>query len=127
MDGSTKSVVEKNAKAPTDVENPKSFAARSTSEKRRPKRMDPALRVLTGRSKIQGCVSQLNTPAADFTPFHSPADPSKLNSDGPNWHLFNEKVTDSLQKLTQLKLQEGKISHAAEEMNKKLDLNNDEQ
>eukprot|EP00794_Sanderia_malayensis_P018603 gene18603-20474_t len=78
---------------------------KSGSEKR-PKRMDPALRVITGRNRLQGSVSQLNTPAADFTPFHSPADPAKLNSDGPNWHLFNKKVTDSLEQLSQLKIQQ---------------------
>lgn len=93
----------------------------SRAEKKKSKRVTPALKVLTSRNKMLACQSQLNTPANDFTPFHSPADPLKLNSDGPNWHLFNRKVTDSLEKLTQLKLTDDRVSPLARESEKKVD------
>ena len=85
------------------------------SENKKGKRATPALKVLTNSSKFLGCHSQLNTPATDITPFHSPADPSKLNSEGPNWHLFNKKVADSLDKLTQLTIQDDRGSSLAKE------------
>ena len=95
------------------------------AEKKKSKRVTPALKVLTARNKTLACQSQLNTPANDFTPFHSPADPLKLNSDGPNWHLFNRKVTDSLEKLTQLKLTDDKVSPLARE-DKKMDFSKED-
>ena len=92
------------------------------TEKRKSKKFDPSLKVMTSRSRLQGCVSQLNTPATDITPFHSPADPTKLNQDGPNWHLFNKKVADSLQDLDKLRIQDDTISISSVELQKKHDL-----
>lgn len=93
-------------------------------EKKKAKRATPALKVLTSRNKnFQPCQSQLSTPATDITPFHSPADPLKLNIDGPNWHLFNKKVADSLDKLAQLSIQDDKGCSLRKECSTKLELN----
>ncbi len=92
------------------------------TEKKRAKRVGPSLSVLTGRRQLSQQLppSQLNTPVADFTPFHSPSDPTKLNIDGPNWHLFNKTVSDSLEKLTQLKICDDSPNATTDENEKKL-------
>ena len=95
-------------------------------DKKKGRTAKPALKVLTTRNKnFSPSQSRLNTPATDFTPFHSPADPLKLNSDGPNWHLFNKKVADSLDKLTQLRIQDDKDCNLAKECSRNLALNID--
>lgn len=94
--------------------------------KKKAKTTKPALKVFTTRNKsFLPSQSQLNTPATDFTPFHSPADPLKLNSDGPNWHLFNRKVADSLDRLTQLRIQDDKECNPTKECSKILAFNAD--
>lgn len=91
------------------------------------KRATPALKVLTSRNKsFLPCQSQLSTPATDITPFHSPADPLKLNSDGPNWHLFNKKVADSLDKLSQLTIQDDKSCSISKDCSPKLEFNTED-
>ena len=96
-------------------------------DKKKTKRATPALKVLTSRNKnFVPCQSQLSTPATDFTPFHSPADPLKLNSDGPNWQLFNKKVADSLDKLAQLTIHDDKSSTPGKDCSTKLELNADD-
>ena len=90
--------------------------------KKKTRRTVPVLKVLTSRNKnFSPCQSQLSTPATDFTPFHSPADPLKLNSEGPNWHLFNKKVADSLDKLAQLTIQDENSCSLGKECSKKLE------